>query len=250
MLARLLPASCPQASLAGMTTPRPPNVQPPVTRRPVSRPALLRHLLPTAPVIWGILLLCLLPELLLLGADLGLWGSARWRPLAYQNGAVWAGLLQGWRPNYPAQPVVMFASYGWLHAGPVHLAGNLAVLVWLGPQVLVRSGVWGFVILWTASLLCGALAFALLTHSPAPMVGASGALFGLAGAWLLVEASRMPDRSTGVWRGMALLVVILAVNAAAWALQGGHLAWETHLGGLVAGMVFGAVQPRLAKIRS
>ena len=49
----------------------------------------------------------------------------------------------------------------------------------------------------------------------------------------------MPDRSTQALRGVALLVVILAVNATAWVLQGGHLAWETHLGGLAAGMVFG-----------
>ncbi len=217
-----------------MTAPRPPDD----ARPPAGRPALSRHLRPVAPVIWGVLLLCLLPELLLLGADLGLWGSARWRPLAYQNGAFWAGLLQGWRPNYAAQPVVMFASYGWLHAGPVHLLGNLAALVWLGPVVLARVGARGFVILWAAALLAGAAGFALLTRGPAPMVGASGALFGLAGAWLVTEARSLPDRRARIWRGLGLLAGILALNAAAWALQGGHLAWETHLGGLVAGMVF------------
>ena len=202
------------------------------------------------PVIWALLILCLVPEGLLSGADLGLWGSARWRPLTYQNGAFWAGLLQGWRPNYAAQPVVMFVSYGWLHAGPVHLAGNLAALVWLGPQVLVRTGARGFMILWAASLLGGGLAFAVLTYSPAPMVGASGALFGLAGAWLVAETRRLPDPRTRAWRGCGLLAGILVLNATAWALQGGHLAWETHLGGLAAGMVFGCIQPRLAKIRS
>ena len=190
-------------------------------------------------VLWTLLILCLLPELLLLGADLGLWGSARWRPLAYQNGAFWAGLLHGWRPNYAAQPVVMFASYGWLHAGPVHLAGNLAALVWLGPPVLARIGARGFVILWALSLLGGGLAFGLLTRSPAPMVGASGALFGLAGAWLVAEVRALPDRRARALRGLGLLTALLILNAAAWAMQGGHLAWETHLGGLAAGMVFG-----------
>ena len=219
--------------------PIPPSEQP----RPSGLPRL--H-----PVIWAVLTLCLVPEALLLGADWGLWGSARWRPLAYQNGAFWAGLLQGWRPNYAAQPVVMFASYGWLHAGPVHLAGNLAALVWLGPQVLARTGARGFVILWATSLLGGGAAFALLTHSPAPMVGASGALFGLAGVWLVAETLRLQGARARAWRGCALLAGILALNAVAWALQGGHLAWETHLGGLAAGMVFGGLQPRLAKIRS
>lgn len=208
------------------------------------------RLLRLHPVLWAVLILCLLPEALLLGADLGLWGSARWRPLAYQNGAFWAGLLHSWRPNYPAQPVLMFASYGWLHAGPVHLLGNLAALVWLGPPVLTRLGARGFVILWAAALLGGGLAFGLLTRSPAPMVGASGALFGLAGAWLMAEARALPDRRARMWRGLSLLAAILILNAAAWALQGGHLAWETHLGGLAVGIVFEGLQPRLAKIRS
>jgi membrane associated rhomboid family serine protease len=37
------------------------------------------------------------------------------------------------------------------------------------------------------------------------------------------------------------LVALLAINAVAWALQGGQLAWETHLGGLLVGLIFAAV---------
>jgi rhomboid protease GluP len=192
-------------------------------------------------LIWALVALCAAPELILLGADWGLWGTARWRPLAYQNGAFWAGLLYGWRPNYAAQPVVMFATYGWLHAGPGHLLGNLGVLVWLGPQLLVRFGTWGFVALWTTCLLGGAAGFALLTSSPAPMVGASGALFGLAGAWLMEVMRHVQDLRHRVLRGGLGLAGLLALNTAAWAMQGGHLAWETHLGGLAAGLAFAAL---------
>ena len=183
-------------------------------------------------------MLCALPELVLLGADWGLWGSARWRPMAYQYGAFWAGLLYGWRPNYAAQPVVMFASYGWLHAGPGHLLGNLGALVWLGPEIVARFGTRGVIALWAACLLGGAVGFALLTSSPAPMVGASGALFGLAGAWLVHDLRRMQNPRERLWRGMLGLVALLAINAVAWVFQGGQLAWETHLGGLLAGLVF------------
>lgn len=197
-----------------------------------------RALLSLPAAIWAVVLLCTLPELVLLGADWGLWGSARWRPMAYQNGAFWAGLLHGWRPNYAAQPIVMFASYGWLHAGPGHLVGNLGVLVWLGPRMLDRFGTRGFVALWAICLLGGAAGFGLLTSSPAPMVGASGALFGLAGAWLVEEARRTTGLWTGVLKGAAMLAALLALNAATWVLQGGHLAWETHLGGMAAGMAF------------
>ena len=141
----------------------------------------------------------------------------RLHPVIWVLLAFWAGLLHGWKPNYAAQPVVMFFSYGWLHAGPGHLIGNLGALVWLGPPMLARFGALGFSALWGACLLGGATGFALLTSSPAPMVGASGALFGLAGAWLVGEIRRS--------RG----------------LQGGHLAWETHLGGLATGLTFAAL---------
>jgi rhomboid protease GluP len=207
---------------------------------PLPRPRALPQL-PTA--IWVLAALCALPELVLLGADWGLWGTARWRPYAYQNGAFWAGLLYGWRPNYSAQPVLMFASYGWLHAGPGHLLGNLGVLVWLGPQLLARFGSLGFAALWATCLLGGAAGFALLTSSPAPMVGASGALFGLAGAWLVEDVRRTYGQRARLLRGGLMLTALLALNAAAWALQGGHLAWETHLGGMLAGLVFAGLWP-------
>jgi membrane associated rhomboid family serine protease len=201
----------------------------------MSQPPSSRNLSPT---IWILVALCALPELMLLGADWGMWGSARWRPMAYQYGAFWAGLLYGWRPNYAAQPVVMFASYGWLHAGPGHLLGNLGALIWLGPEIVARFGTRGFMALWAVCLLGGAAGFALLTSSPAPMVGASGALFGLAGAWLVDAMRRMQRRRERLWRGVLGMVALLAINAVAWALQGGKLAWETHLGGLLAGLVF------------
>jgi membrane associated rhomboid family serine protease len=191
--------------------------------------------------VWGIALLCAVPELVLTGADWGLWGTARWRPYAYQNGAFWAGLLHGWRPNYTAQPVVMFASYGWLHAGLGHLGGNLLVLIWLGPKMQARFGTWGFAALWGVGLLGGAAGFALLTASPSPMVGASGALFGLFGAWLVEDVRHVPGLRAKAVRALLLLGGILALNAATWALQDGHLAWETHLGGLVAGLAFAAL---------
>jgi membrane associated rhomboid family serine protease len=197
-----------------------------------------RTLLTLPAAIWAVVLLCTLPELVLLGADWGLWGSARWRPAAYQNGAFWAGLLHGWRPNYAAQPIVMFASYGWLHAGPGHLLGNLGVLVWLGPRMLERFGPRGFAALWGICLLGGAAGFGLLTSSPAPMVGASGALFGLAGAWLVEEVCQIRGLWPRMLKGAGMLAALLALNAAAWVLQGGRLAWETHLGGMAAGMAF------------
>lgn len=195
---------------------------------PALPPARIRALRTIPPVVWCLAAACALPELLLQGADWGLWGSARWRPLAYAQGAFWAGLLHGWWPNYAAQPALMFLTYAWLHAGAAHLAGNLGALLWLGPDLARRLGTGRFLALWAAGSLGGAAAFGLLATSPAPMVGASGALFGLAAA-AAVQAARG-------WRhGLLLLAGLAALNLAAWVLAGGHLAWQTHLGGMAAG---------------
>jgi rhomboid protease GluP len=191
--------------------------------------------------VWLLAALITLPELVLLGADWGLWGTARWRPLAYTQGAFWAGLLYGWTPNFALQPVTMFVSYAWLHAGALHLAGNLMALLWLGPQVVARRGNAGLIGLWLLAMLAGGAAFGLLTSSPAPMVGASGALFGLAADWLMAEVREAPRLATQALRAAGLIALLFALNALVWALQGGQLAWETHLGGFLAGLALALV---------
>ena len=185
--------------------------------------------------LWAVLALCLLPEAVLQGADLGLWGDVHWRSLAYGWFGFWPGLLQGWRPNYPLQPVAMFVTYGFFHVGGLHLAVNMLTLLSLGPAVIDRAGQAGFLGLYTASLLGGALGFGLLTTATVPMVGASGALFGLMGAvitWALTDRHRAAQTLWPVARAVMGLVVL---NGVLWVVAGGQLAWQTHLGGGLAG---------------
>lgn len=197
-------------------------------------PDARRALVPPPAVLWLIGLTCL-PELVLILADHGIIGSARWRPLAYHNGAFWAGLLRDWRPNYGAQPELMFVTHAVLHAGFGHLAGNMLALWSLGGIVVQRIGQGGMLALYLASTLGGGVGFYLLTHSPAPMVGASGALFGLAGAWQFWEWQDRRSDGRPVWPVLATLVGLVALNALFWLAADGLLAWETHLGGFVTG---------------
>ena len=193
----------------------------------------------------GLIGLVCLPEMILLLADYGLLGSPRWRLLAYQFGAFWAGLLHGWQPNYSAQPGLMFFSYAFLHTGPAHLTGNILGLGWLGARIIDRWGSGRFVGIYLASLLGGAAGFGILTYSSAPMIGASGAVFGLAAAWMLGE---WQDRRAGAqaagqsrWAALkpavGLTLVLIGFNLVIWLLQNGQLAWETHLGGFLAGLL-------------
>lgn len=206
---------------------------------------------PALPRGGRLALLCLLalvalPELVLWLADRGIAGSVRWRTLAYQYGAFWPGLLRDWRPNFPLQRLVMFESYAIFHAGFAHMAGNLAGLVWLGGFAVRRFGPGRLVGIWLASVAAGGVVYGLLATAPVPMVGASGAVFGLAGAWIAAEwqdRRRLDRRGAALWGGAAIVGLGLA-NFAGWITEAGVLAWQTHLGGALAGLLLGALLSR------
>lgn len=174
-------------------------------------------------------------ELVLQGADRDILGTVRWRSLAYQNGAFWPGLLRDWQPNYPLQPATMFASYALLHGGFSHAAGNAITIAFLGPLVCGKVGQRGFVWICITTAIGGGLGFAMLNESPQPMIGASGVVFGLAGALMgFIWETRLIWYQTLLQiAGLTTLLVVL--NAVTWWALDGLLAWETHFGGFVAG---------------
>lgn len=196
-----------------------------------------------SPVFWAIVILCCVTELTLEAADAGLVGNRLWRGLAYQNGAFWPGLLYNWRPNYPLQPWLMFATYGFLHSGFWHLAGNMLTLVFLSDIVLRRSGQGGLALIYAVSTVGGAAAFGLLASSPQPMVGASGAIFGLAGAWQYWEWADRGRAGRRRWPVVRTVIGLALLNLVLWLGMGGTLAWQTHLGGFVAGWAAAALLP-------
>lgn len=197
------------------------------------RPKLTAFRLP--PVIWALLVLCTLPELVLQGADHGLWGNRLWRSMAYGWGGFWPGLFRGWLPNYPDQRWGMFISYGFLHAGVLHLATNMVSLVSLGRPIIARVGQRRFAALYALSQIGGGAGYALLSFSTLPMVGASGALFGLAGAWAAWDYLDRFSAAERLWPVLRLLGFLVALNVVLWWAMRGQLAWQTHLGGFLAG---------------
>ncbi len=184
-----------------------------------------------------IILICSLIEAALSLGDMGVLPMGRLRQTVYEFFGFWPGLLGRWTPNYPLQPYTMFLTYCFLHSGPVHLLVNMITLYSLGCAVLDRVGTRGFVVLYAAAVLGGALGFGLLAKTTSPMVGASGGLFGLAGgvlAWNYVDRFSADRRLWPVGRAVAGL---LALNLILWWLMDGLLAWQTHLGGFLAGWV-------------
>ncbi|MCY3654474.1 MAG: rhomboid family intramembrane serine protease [Cyanobacteria bacterium MAG IRC1_bin_28] len=126
-----------------------------------------------------------------------------------------------------------------LHSpGVMHVAFNMLALYNLGPQVEKALGPLRFGFLWGACAVAGS-AFSVLGGDPdAVAVGASGAVFGLLGVWL---ASAVRQRRTALGRSLLKQLGFWLLVNAALPLIVPNLAWEAHLGGLLAGFGLGSV---------
>lgn len=199
---------------------------------------------PVSLVSIVILLVCAVIELSLVLADIDILDTPRLRLTAYEYGGFWPGLLQDWRPNYSGQPALMFVTYSFLHGGPIHFAVNMVTLLSLGQLVSDRLGEVRYAVVYAVSILGGAAVFGLLAPTLRPMVGASGALFGLAGAivaWEFLDRIHTKQTLVPAWR---LVGFLFALNLVMWWAMSGQLAWQTHLGGFLAGLSLALVLRR------
>ena len=115
---------------------------------------------------------------------------------------------------------------GFLHGSIIHLLFNVYILWILGSQLENIVGKAKFIIIYFGSLLGGSLASYLFSPFGSYSIGASGAIFGLMGAMLVVGRKRNLDISQ-----ITTLVVINVVIG--FVLTG--IDWRAHLGGLAAG---------------
>lgn len=156
---------------------------------------------------------------------------------AQQQDLVSAG--QDWR----------LVSAAFLHAGITHLLFNMWALYVLGVELERRIGGLPFAALYLAAAVSGGAAYQLF-GGQAPVVGASGAVFGLFGSWL-VAAWRARDSAAGR-AGLSQMLTLLAINMALPLFIPG-IAWQAHLGGFAAGLVVsgawqaGAVRSHLVR---
>lgn len=176
-------------------------------------------------------------ECVLILGDIGYIESPRFRAFVYEYAGFWPGILSDWEPNYPAQPWLMFLTYGFLHSGWLHLLVNMITLGTIAPVVLDRVTLWKAAAIYFAAILGGGAGFAALSDSIRPMVGASGAIFGLAGAiiaWEYVDRFTFKEQ---MWPVLRAVLYLIALNIILYFAMGRLLAWEAHLGGFVAGWV-------------
>jgi membrane associated rhomboid family serine protease len=139
------------------------------------------------------------------------------------------------------QPYRLFTS-AFLHDGILHIAFNMWFLFVLGPLLERGIGRWNFLAIYLASLFAGSFG-ALLFQPQVPTVGASGALFGLLGALIVIANAR----GISIWQsGLGATLVINIV----FSLTVADISIGGHVGGFVGGALCGRLYLELAERRN
>jgi membrane associated rhomboid family serine protease len=125
-----------------------------------------------------------------------------------------------------------------LHAGLLHLALNMYALYLFGYLIENAFGPARFLsIYFVSGFIASVTSFAFGPVGEVG-VGASGAIFGLLGAWVAYNYRRRGSAMASAnLRGALMIIVLNAVLAAAIP----QIDWRAHLGGLLAGAIAGAL---------
>ena len=161
--------------------------------------------------------------------------------------AQWAFVPRRFLSNPPGDFLTLFSSM-FMHAGWVHLGGNMLYLWIFGDNVEDRFGHIKFFFFY---LLCGlAATFAQLAFSMGsnvPNLGASGAIAGVLGAYILM----FPQQQVKVLIGRSVTPVSALIVIGGWIVlqffsgfasiadtaDTGGVAYMAHIGGFIAGFV-------------
>lgn len=118
------------------------------------------------------------------------------------------------------------------HVEVWHIAFNMLALWFLGPQLEMVLGRLRFLALYLVSGLAGSVCVFWLSSEDGRTLGASGAVFGLLGALLVVAYKVGGNVQTLLsWLAMNAVITFLVPN----------VSWQGHLGGLVGGALVGTV---------
>lgn len=135
-----------------------------------------------------------------------------------------------------------FITSAFLHAGFMHIAGNMLFLWVFGPPVEDRLGRWWFLLFYVGAAVVSALVH--IAADPVPAIGASGAIAGVAGAFLVL----FPKVRI---RTLMIFIIIGLVMIPSWFFVGLKIAFDlfaegfsqdnvanmAHLGGYAYGIV-------------
>jgi membrane associated rhomboid family serine protease len=145
---------------------------------------------------------------------------------AFEQGATFGPLIaegEWWR----------LVTGAFLHAGIIHLGMNMLLLWFLSQELEPALGRLRFAVLYGVSLVGGSLGV-MLVDPRAATVGASGAVFGLMGALIVLQLRAKQNPWQSGIGGLVLINLVLTFAIPGISIGG-------HVGGLLAGAAAGAV---------
>ncbi|NLA74982.1 MAG: rhomboid family intramembrane serine protease, partial [Deltaproteobacteria bacterium] len=150
----------------------------------------------------------------------------------------------------PMQQISALVTFMFLHGGFWHLLGNMWSLYIFGDNIEDRLGHVRYLVFYLLSgIASGVLHLVLHPHSTIPTIGASGAIAGVMGAYMisypkskiltLIPIFFIPyfiEVPAFIFLGIWFFLQFL--NAAGSSAHGGGIAWWAHIGGFIAGILF------------
>jgi rhomboid protease GluP len=125
------------------------------------------------------------------------------------------------------------ATYSFLHFNWLHLFLNVGLLWWIGRIVEKQVGLGRGALIYLASVICSAAVILFWHHmnpKPGATVGASGGVFGLLGAALIISYRQRSDNTWKRW-----LWIALAVGFGVSLLP--DISMAGHIGGIIGGVL-------------
>lgn len=172
------------------------------------------------------------------------------KDVTYAYGAIPHYILT-FETNQPIHPIFTIFSSMFMHGGLLHMGGNMLYLWIFGDNIEDRLGHSRFILFYIFCGIVSAYSYAITNpHSLTPMVGASGAISGILGAYLLLfPRARV---YTLVFLGFFITTVRIPalIVIGFWAViqftsglistglnEVGGVAWFAHIGGFLAGLI-------------
>jgi membrane associated rhomboid family serine protease len=163
---------------------------------------------------------------------------------AYSYGLVPVFVLDWQTGQVQAVPeAATLITYAFLHADWLHLVGNMLFLWVFGDNIEDAMGHIRYLVFYMACAILAGLAHSMMNaDSTAPLIGASGAVAGIVGAYLVLHPhvrlfvlllGKIPLRLSAMWV-LGAWAVFQVFNLAVSTSED-LVAWWAHIGGLVVG---------------
>ncbi len=201
---------------------------------------------PLPPVVMLLTLALVLPELAFQLGARGLIGGPEavgWRLAAVSRYAFIGDVFdQMWARNlWPAEHLLRFVAYPFVHANFTHLLFVVVFVLALGKMVGEIFSAWAVLIVFFGSSVLGALVFAVALNDPTPLIGGFPAAYGLIGAFTFLLWTRLAETGGPQSRAFLLIGFLMGIQLLFGLLFGGGLDWVADLAGFFAGFLLSFV---------